>query len=66
MPNTSTDQNTNPSDENNVNKLWEILKPYKDKYLQVWWYGGMAKEKAWRPATGPCLIQRGFRRFQSH
>ncbi|WP_171263675.1 hypothetical protein [Acinetobacter baumannii] len=45
MPNTSTDQNTNPSDENNVNKLWEILKPYKDKYLQVWWYGGMAKGK---------------------
>ncbi|MCU4504161.1 hypothetical protein KTI78_13400 [Acinetobacter sp. WU_MDCI_Abxe161] len=46
MTNTSTDQNTNPSDENNVNKLWEILKPYKDKYLQVWWYGGMAKGKS--------------------
>lgn len=51
MTTTSTDQNTNPSDENNVKKLWEILKPYKDKYLQVWWYGGMGKGK--RPGDQP-------------
>ena len=45
MTNTSTDQNKTSSDENKVKLLWEILKPYKDKYLQVWWYGGMEKEK---------------------
>ncbi|ENW03115.1 hypothetical protein F933_03145 [Acinetobacter beijerinckii CIP 110307] len=43
MTNTSTDQDKNSSDENKVKLLWEILKPYKDKYLQVWWYGGMEK-----------------------
>lgn len=45
MTNTSTDQDKNSSDENKVKLLWEILKPYKDKYLQVWWYGGMEKGK---------------------
>ena len=63
MTNTSTDQNKTSSDENKVKLLWEILKPYKDKYLQVWWYGGWKKEKAWGSATGPCLIPRSFRRF---
>ncbi|OZI91558.1 hypothetical protein CFN62_02350 [Acinetobacter baumannii] len=51
MTNTSTDQNKNSSDGNKVKLLWEILKPYKDKYLQVWWYGGMAKGK--RPGDQP-------------
>lgn len=32
MTNTSTDQNKTSSDENKVKLLWEILKPYKDKY----------------------------------
>ncbi|KQG95748.1 hypothetical protein APC57_06275 [Acinetobacter baumannii] len=51
MINTSTDQDKNSSDENKVKLLWEILKPYKDKYLQVWWYGGMEKGK--RPGDQP-------------
>ncbi|MEB6558033.1 hypothetical protein [Acinetobacter baumannii] len=48
---TNTDQNTNSLDKQKANTLWKILEPYKDKYLQVWWYGGMEKGK--RPGDQP-------------
>lgn len=48
---TNTDQNTNSLDKQKANTLWKILEPYKDKYLQVWWYGGMEKGK--KPGDQP-------------
>lgn len=49
MPDSNHNQST--SNEKKVSKLWNALEPYKDKYLQVWWYGGMEKGK--RPGDQP-------------
>lgn len=50
MPNSNNQSKPIPN-EKKASKLWNALEPYKDKYLQVWWYGGMEKGK--RPGDQP-------------